>query len=218
MREHLNDPRWGAHAQRIDSGEMWAAPRGGGHDDHAHPPIHPTRWSAPDANQGWHPDKRRLYEFIVRSFLASCSKPAVGFETQVEFAIAEESFRTTGMPHTSSGGGPAAAHVCGLALMHGLSMGASKLFCPSMQEGPCIYVCDLSGRMMNRGMPQHAWVVHSWVCSAGLMVRERNWMKVFPWARWGGNDNLPPFDLNQTFMPTELLLKEVQPIPSKCIS
>ncbi|CAL8463456.1 g2990 [Coccomyxa elongata] len=145
VREHLNDPRWGAHAQCIDSGEMWATPRGGGHDDHAHPPIHPTRWSAPDANQGWHPDKRRLYEFIVRSFLASCSKPAVGFETQVEFAIAAESFRTT-----------------------------------------------------------------------GLMVRERNWMEVFPWARWGGNDNLPPFDLNQTFMPTELLLKEgmTQP-PSK---
>ena len=34
-------------------------------------------------------------------------------------------------------------------------------------------------------------------------------MEVFPWARWGGNDNLPPFELHQTFMPTELLLKEV---------
>lgn len=98
VREHLNDARWGQHAQRIDSGEMWAVPRGGGHDDHAHPPIHPTRWSAPDANQGWQPDKRRLYEFIVRSFLASCSKPAVGFETQVEVAIAAEAFRTTGEP------------------------------------------------------------------------------------------------------------------------
>lgn len=34
-------------------------------------------------------------------------------------------------------------------------------------------------------------------------------MEVFPWARWGGNDNLPVFTVNQTFMPTELLLKEV---------
>ena len=34
-------------------------------------------------------------------------------------------------------------------------------------------------------------------------------MEVFPWARWGGNDNLPPFAVDQTFMPTELLLKEV---------
>ncbi len=39
---------------------------------------------------------------------------------------------------------------------------------------------------------------------------ERNWMEVFPWARWGGNDNLPPFAVDQTFMPTELLLKEVR--------
>ena len=34
-------------------------------------------------------------------------------------------------------------------------------------------------------------------------------MEVFPWARWGGNDNLPVFAVNQTFMPTELLLKDV---------
>lgn len=58
---------------------------------------------------------------------------------------------------------------------------------------------------------------HSRAWSAGLMVRERNWMEVFPWARWGGNDNLPPFDLNHTFMPTELLLKEVHLLPCKCI-
>lgn len=45
--------------------------------------------------------------------------------------------------------------------------------------------------------------------AAGLMVKERNWMEVFPWARWGGNDNLPVFEVNQTFMPTELVLKEV---------
>ena len=45
---------------------------------------------------------------------------------------------------------------------------------------------------------------------AGLIVRERNWMEVFPWARWGGNDALPPFVLGQTFMPSELLLKQVR--------
>ena len=94
VRDHVNDQRWGAHAQRIDSGEMWCIPRGGGHDDHAHPPIHPTRWSAGEAN--WSPDKARLYEFIVRSFLASCSKPAVGFQTTVDIRIAEERFSTTG--------------------------------------------------------------------------------------------------------------------------
>ena len=53
---------------------------------------------------------------------------------------------------------------------------------------------------------------------AGLMVMERNWLEVFPWARWGGNDNLPPFAVDQTFMPTELLLKEVRcSWPPPCI-
>ena len=32
----------------------------------------------------------------VRAFLAACSKPAVGFETSVELAIAEEAFATSG--------------------------------------------------------------------------------------------------------------------------
>lgn len=38
----------------------------------------------------------RLYEFIVRSFLATCSKPAVGFETRVEADVAGELFDTRG--------------------------------------------------------------------------------------------------------------------------
>ena len=38
----------------------------------------------------------RLYEFIVRSFLATCSKPAVGFETRVEADVAGEFFDTRG--------------------------------------------------------------------------------------------------------------------------
>jgi DNA topoisomerase IA len=42
------------------------------------------------------PDKRALYEFVVRHFLASCSKDAVAFETTVTIDIAGEAFRTTG--------------------------------------------------------------------------------------------------------------------------
>lgn len=44
---------------------------------------------------------------------------------------------------------------------------------------------------------------------AGLMVIERNWLEVYPYTRWGGNANLPVLTVNQTFMPTELLLKDV---------
>ena len=47
-------------------------------------------------------------------------------------------------------------------------------------------------------------------------------MEVFPWARWGGNDSLPPFQSGDTFTPNELLLREVsvacmrasRPLPS----
>ena len=43
--EQSVDPRWGAHCRRLLSGELWRQPRPGGHDDKAHPPIHPTRHS-----------------------------------------------------------------------------------------------------------------------------------------------------------------------------
>lgn len=47
--------------------------------------------------------------------------------------------------------------------------------------------------------------------ATGLMVVERNWLDVYPWERWGqGGDALPRFHEGQTFMPQELLLKEVR--------
>ena len=42
----------------------------------------------PPGEADWHPDKRRLHEFIVRSFLACCSLDAVGYETAVTVDIA----------------------------------------------------------------------------------------------------------------------------------
>ncbi|GAX84927.1 hypothetical protein CEUSTIGMA_g12348.t1 [Chlamydomonas eustigma] len=98
--EQVNDPRWGSHAQQLmlDSGggsSMWRVPRGGGHDDKAHPPIHPTKYSS--GENDWHPDKKRLYEFVVRSFLACCSLDAVGFETSVSVEIAGETFKAVGL-------------------------------------------------------------------------------------------------------------------------
>ena len=60
----------------------------------AHPPIHPTKHTA--GEHSWNSEKARLYEFIVRSFLATCSKAAVGFETRLEVQVAGEGFSTTG--------------------------------------------------------------------------------------------------------------------------
>ncbi|KAK9812774.1 hypothetical protein WJX72_003468 [[Myrmecia] bisecta] len=133
--DHVGDQRWGAHAQAIVNGTMWKPPGNGGHDDKAHPPIHPAKYSPGEAD--WSPEKKKLYEFVVRTFLATCSKAAVGFETRVDIDVAGEGFSTT-----------------------------------------------------------------------GLMVTERNWLDVYPYTNWGGNDNLPVLQQGQQFMPTELMLKE----------
>lgn len=38
----------------------------------------------------------RLYEFITQSFLATCSRSAVGHSTRVEISIRDEGFHTSG--------------------------------------------------------------------------------------------------------------------------
>ena len=65
-------------------------PGDGGHDDHAHPPIHPTR-----AEAGLQGDRRVVYEFVVRHFLACCSGDAQGEETVVTAECAPSMERLT---------------------------------------------------------------------------------------------------------------------------
>ena len=47
------------------------------------------------------------------------------------------------------------------------------------------------------------------MCITGLMVTQRNWLDVYPYTGWGGNANLPVFEVGQTFTPTALELKQV---------
>lgn len=49
----------------------------------------------------------------------------------------------------------------------------------------------------------------------GLMVTEKNWLEVFPWANWGGAEALPRFNQNQQFEPEEIKLHSgtTQPPP-----
>ncbi|XP_073225379.1 DNA topoisomerase 3-alpha isoform X2 [Cicer arietinum] len=96
VQEQQGHPQWGVYAQRLLDPEagLWRNPRGGGHDDKAHPPIHPTKFSAGES--GWSQDHRKLYELVVRHFLACVSKPAVGAETTVEIDIAGELFSACG--------------------------------------------------------------------------------------------------------------------------
>ncbi|XP_077173216.1 DNA topoisomerase 3-alpha [Paroedura picta] len=91
VQAQTRDARWGAFAQRIlDQGGP--TPRNGTKSDQAHPPIHPTKHT--DSLQG---DEQRLYEFIVRHFLACCSQDAKGQETTVEIDIASERFVAHGL-------------------------------------------------------------------------------------------------------------------------
>lgn len=94
LQEHIQDLRWGSHAESILSGHQWQTPRRGGHDDHAHPPIHPMKHTSGEPD--WSHDKKALYELISRAFLATCSRSAVGKETKVIVEVAEEIFHAKG--------------------------------------------------------------------------------------------------------------------------
>ncbi|XP_031790201.1 DNA topoisomerase 3-alpha [Piliocolobus tephrosceles] len=91
VEQQTADPRWGAFAQSILE-RGGPTPRNGNKSDQAHPPIHPTKYT--NSLQG---DEQRLYEFIVRHFLACCSQDAQGQETTVEIDIAQERFVAHGL-------------------------------------------------------------------------------------------------------------------------
>ena len=42
-------------------------------------------------------------------------------------------------------------------------------------------------------------------------MRERNWLEVYPYTRWGSANQLPVFDVGQRFMPSVLELRAVSP-------
>lgn len=67
-------------------------PRNGKNNDKAHPPIHPTGYSTSITG-----DDKRVYEFIVRRYLACCWKNAIGFETNVEVSMGTEFFDAKGL-------------------------------------------------------------------------------------------------------------------------
>ena len=60
-------------------------PRNGNKTDKAHPPIHPVKYS--NNLQG---NEKKIYEYIVRHFLACCSDDAKGHETVVDIDINSE--------------------------------------------------------------------------------------------------------------------------------
>jgi DNA topoisomerase III len=91
--EHRGDGKWGAFAERLLSDpNAFGAPRLGKNNDNSHPPIHPTKHV--DSLSG---DDGKLYEMVVRHFLACCSRDAVGAETLVEIDVRGEQFSARGL-------------------------------------------------------------------------------------------------------------------------
>lgn len=76
-------PKWKDYAQRLLL--AFRVPRKGKNNDKAHPPIHPTREGV-----GLEGAEARVYEFVVRRFLACCSDDAKGSETLVQGRISHE--------------------------------------------------------------------------------------------------------------------------------
>jgi DNA topoisomerase-3 len=64
-----------------ESGGMWGGARAGTKDDKAHPPIHPVKLASIQELET--PAEQKIYELLVRHFLASISKDAVGEEVKV---------------------------------------------------------------------------------------------------------------------------------------
>ncbi|KAL7711865.1 DNA topoisomerase [Entamoeba marina] len=69
-----------------------ARPRNGSSTDNSHSPIHPTR--APP--QQLQPDHFKVYDFVVRNYLATVSEDATTAETKVSVIVGEERFVATG--------------------------------------------------------------------------------------------------------------------------
>lgn len=83
-------PDWGNFANKVL--EWGPSPRNGKKSDQAHPPIHPTKFTA-----GLQGDEKRVYELVCRHFLACVSRDAKGSETQVTAEMASEEFNATGL-------------------------------------------------------------------------------------------------------------------------
>ncbi|XP_063327484.1 DNA topoisomerase 3-alpha [Pelmatolapia mariae] len=92
VEQQAHSPVWGAFAQQVLDQPGGPNPRQGKNSDQAHPPIHPTKFT--NALQG---NEGRLYEFIVRHFLACVSQDALGQETVVDIDIAQEKFSVSGL-------------------------------------------------------------------------------------------------------------------------
>lgn len=89
------DTRWGSYCSELLHEGKYRTPRGGKNDDKAHPPIHPVNYANLSALDN---DKlKKVYEYVVRRFLACCSDDAKGELNTVTLQWGKEEFTATGL-------------------------------------------------------------------------------------------------------------------------
>jgi len=93
IQRQTQNNQWGQFAQGLLDGGF-RTPRSGSHNDQAHPPIHPVNYADASALQQ---DQKKVYEFVVRRFLACCSEDAKGEATDIEVQWGSETFHTHGL-------------------------------------------------------------------------------------------------------------------------
>ncbi|KAG8819991.1 DNA topoisomerase [Serendipita sp. 399] len=91
IQKQTASPEWGAFATQLaDSG--FSKPRKGKKNDKAHPPIHPTAYAGNLVG-----NEKKVYEYVTRRFLASCSQDAEGFQTTIIVSVNSEEFSAKGL-------------------------------------------------------------------------------------------------------------------------
>ncbi|CAI5758618.1 unnamed protein product [Candida verbasci] len=92
--KQTQDPRWGSYAANlVNNGHT--APREGSRDDESHPAIHPVNYVSLEALDN--ADEKKIYEYVVRRFLACCSKDAIGQTNTVTLKWGDEFFTASGL-------------------------------------------------------------------------------------------------------------------------
>ena len=76
---------------KMNTGEAFERPRAGGHNDNAHPPIHPVKPPHNLTEQEF-----KIYNLVARHFLACCAKDALGEGTKIIIQYGAEEFSVNG--------------------------------------------------------------------------------------------------------------------------
>ncbi|ODV94963.1 hypothetical protein PACTADRAFT_76547 [Pachysolen tannophilus NRRL Y-2460] len=92
--KQTQNSQWGTYASDLINNDKFKQPRSGNHDDKAHPPIHPIMHSD---GSNLSANEKKIYEYIVRHFLACCSDDGKGSSTTVTLKWGIELFQASGL-------------------------------------------------------------------------------------------------------------------------